>query len=975
MLDRRCGDDGALRTEVQALLREQDRAEGLLDVPAWEAAAAAFVDDDVRETTAHLVTGRHLGPFVVEGRAGAGGMGEVYRARDTRLDRTVAIKVLPPETAGDVESRARLQLEARAVSALAHPNICPLFDIRCDDGVDYLVMEYLTGRTLAERMEPSATAEGERRPLPIDEAISYGAQIADALAAAHRGGIVHCDLKPSNIMLTKEGVKLLDFGVSRIRRAPLVQASAGFGEPLSEVALLGTINYMAPEQFAGKEPDARTDLFAFGALLVEMLTGRRAFDGANSAAVVRAILDDPPPRVSERQPAAPPALDDLVRRCLLKDPDERWDSARLAADELRAIADTLTKADTVPTAADVPAAVVARAGPRRGWWPVAINSALAGFALFFALAWWNGREAVIPPSMWRVPVDLGPLYRLHPRFGFALISPDGSRILFRSRRADGNAALFTKRFDQSEPVPLEGTGDAMYPFFSPDGRWIAFFSGRALSKVSVDGGPVITICETPQVTARGGSWGDDGTIVVALSSGGGLSKVPSSGGFATVLTRLDPARHDVTHRWPQMLPGSRGVLFTAHTIASRYDDASIEVVSLETGERKTLVQRGFYGRYVSSGHLVFVRHNTLYAAPMDLKRLELTGPPVAVLNDVIADAEIGRLEFSVAETGAAMCLNGTWQPLQLALAWRDASGRAEPLAVVPGGYADPRVSPRSGRIALTVGEGSLSRRQIAILEPGRREPVQLASEAVDLSPLWAPDGQHVVFGSDRHGGLHNLYWRRADGAGPVVRLTWSNHIQAACSFSPDGRRLAYVDLDPLTRSGAWTIPLDLHDPDRPVPGQPEPLFQPSLEEGNVAFSPDGRWLAYDGTEGGTTEVFVRPAVAGTKTRWQVSRGGGAKPLWSKGGQELIYQMPQRGIARVRFAVEGERFVVDEPRPWPGVEIAVYDGSYTMRNFDLSADGRRLLVLDQPEPPIATPRSSVTLLLNFLDELRRRAPVR
>jgi serine/threonine-protein kinase len=981
-IERACGGDAGLRSEVEALLQEQARARHFLDTSAWEVAAQAFADEPEAERGPRLRSGARLGPFLIDGLAGVGGMGEVYRATDTRLGRTVAIKVLPPDAAGDAASRRRFETEARTISGLSHPHVCALYDIGTaepaeagsESPVDYLVMEYLQGRTLAERMAtptPGA-AQNDGPPMPLEEALAYGVQIAGALAAAHARGIVHCDLKPGNVMLTREGVKLLDFGIARMKRAGLAGAPGAAGDGPAQSApsggLHGTINYMAPEQFAGKEPDARSDMFAFGALLFEMVTGRRAFDASSPAGVLTAILGVPPPPVSAHQPRAPRALDDLVSRCLAKDPDERWDSARLAADELRRMSSDAPVVNAA--AADASADRGARAAARwlSGWRLAAAALALGGLALAVQMTWPTSDAALTP--LQRLDLDLGG-FEVHPRTAHALLSPDGSRIVYSAADAGGRRALRVRRLDKASPTELYD--GAVWPFLSPDGRWVGFLTGGRMYKVGIDGGTPMPVCDAPFAAVRGVNWGDDGTIAFAPDLTGGLMRVPSSGGTPVALTVLDPARKEVTHRWPQILPGSRAVLFTAHSVTRNYDEASIEVQRLDTGERKTLHRGGYNGRYLPSGHLVFVRHATLYAAPMDLTGLELRGPAVPVLDGIVGDSDLGWFEFSASAAGAALCFTGDWQQRTYSPVWYDRSGRAERIPIPLAPYADPRVSPRGRAIAFSIGEQFASR-LIGFHEPGLHELRRIPSDRFDLSPIFAPDGAHVVFGRQNDQGV-DLCWRRTDGTGPVQRLVTGKYVRWASSFSSDGRELFYTETHPDTLSDIWAVSLDLRDPDHPVVGMPRPILQTAFSEESAAISPDGRWVAYHSLEAHRREIYVRPAAGadeGRAARIQVSRDGGVQPLWVPGHQELLYERTaDHALIIVPYRVARGEFIVGAPRPWPGVRIEPGDASYSIRGFDVSPDGDRVLVMARPDPAPVQSRAAVTLLLNFFDELRRR----
>jgi hypothetical protein len=968
-LDRRCGTDHDLRRQVESLLAEQRHAETLLRTPAWDAAAVAF-EDDAPSGGPRLLPGHRLGPFEINDLVGAGGMGEVYRARDTRLGRTVALKVLPPDAAADPDRRHRLEVEARAVSAFNHPHICALFDTRSDEGIDYLVMEYLEGVTLAERL---GRAEREDEGgLTLGEALEYGAEIAEALTAAHREGIVHRDLKPGNVMLTREGVKLLDFGLAKMK-TPVLADAAGVAAPAPRTAagvVLGTVNYMSPEQLQGREADPRSDLFSFGALLYEMVTGRRAFDGASPASVMAAILDREPSPPSDWQPVAPATLDLLVQGCLAKDPARRWDSALLAAAELRRIAADIKGRDPkallrgAPTGGARRARAVARL--RR---PLILSA--GGLSVILALVLWQPWRTSPPlVRMQRIDLDLGMGFSPHPHTATAALSPDGARAVFAGRTADGED-LFVRSFDRPEVVPLH-VGGGSDLFFSPDGQWVGFFRDRKIRKVKVTGGPDIEMCDAPMWGGRGASWGDDGLIVLGLGQGEGLWRLPAGGGVPSPLTTLDASRRELTHRWPQVLPGSNVVIFTSHTFLGRYDEATIEAVDVATGTRKTLHRGGYFGRYVPSGHLVFVRHNVLFAAPMDLDRLELTGPPVPVIEAVLGDEELGRMQLSFANTGAALALTGHWEPPRTVPAWRERDGRVTRLPVPPGDYADPRLSPDARRVLFTERQGVT--RQIIVCEQGRDTPLRLVSSSIDMSPVWAPDGEHIAFNSDRDRGVFNLYWRRADGAGEVQRLTRSPNLQAPSSFSPDGRRLVFVEFESPTGSNTKVLSLELADPDHPVPGEAVIVGDLANVSSWPVLSPDGRWFAYTSSESGTSALYVR-ASDGVTGKWLAAAGGFGNPEWTRDGRSVLFQGPDHQVMVVDVGVRARALIPGTPRPWPWWTVTSSDPRHTLRNFDVSPDGRRLLILDPADPPgAAKPRAAVTLLQNFFDELRRLAPV-
>ena len=677
LLDRECAGDADLRGDVESLLAAQAEADRLLDIPAVQHAPIA-ADAPSATRPPRFTPGARLGPFELGALIAAGGMGEVYRARDTRLGRTVALKVLPHDDAADPDRRRRMEAEARAVSLLNHPNICALYDIGTDGGADYLVMEYLEGETLAARLSRGGAAGGPSSSgVPFAEALEVGAQIADGLAAAHRAGVIHRDLKPGNVMLTPGGVKLLDFGLAKT--SPDFEGAASVADGRSRPrtvsgVVMGTVNYMAPERLHGKPADARSDLFAFGALLFEMLTGRRAFEGSSPLTVIIGILERDPPVLADLQPLAPPALDRLVRGCLAKNPAERWDSALLAAQELRRIGagertpvpvDRDDPAPRLPPDAPPPlerqpsvdAGSRARALTRRRW--LRWSAAAALLVAAAAAVWWSLTPASSPGRLQRFDLDLGRRFTPHPRTGQVLLSPDGTRIVFAGVGADGEPDLFVRRLDRADSIPL-GTGGGEDLFFSPDGRWLGYFFKGRLLKVPVAGGRPVELCAVPEPTAGGADWGDGGFLVAALGPDGLLARIPETGGEPSALTAPGVERQEVTGRWPQVLKGSEAVIFSRPPPVGDAEGGTIEGVWLGTGRRATLARDAAFGRHLPSGHLVFVRRGTLYAAPMDAARLILTGPSVPVLGPVAFDDASGSMPFSVATTGAAVLLTGEW---------------------------------------------------------------------------------------------------------------------------------------------------------------------------------------------------------------------------------------------------------------------------------------------------------------------------
>jgi Tol biopolymer transport system component/predicted Ser/Thr protein kinase len=913
-----------------------------------------------------LTTGTKLGPYEITGAIGAGGMGEVYRARDTRLDRTVAIKVLPQHLADTPEAKQRFEREARAISALNHPHICALYDVGSQNGTDFLVMEYIEGETLAARIGKGL--------IPVKELLEIGIQIADALDKAHRGGIIHRDLKPSNIMLTKEGVKLLDFGLAKS-----VDYSMATGSTLSPTdtpgrksltergMVVGTFQYMSPEQIEGKELDSRSDIFSFGAVLYEMATGRGAFSGGSRASVIAAILASDPPLISTLQPMTPPALDRAVRQCLAKNPEDRWQTTRDLLLELKWIAEAGSQAG-------VPATIVSHRKTReRTLSAVAAVLALIAIALAIGFV----QRAPKLAQQIRLTAELGADASLSEigSGADAVLSPDGTRIAFVAEGAERKPRLYVRSLDQMQATVISGTEDARDPFFSPDGQWIAFFAQGKLKKISVQGGEAFTLCEAPN--ERGGSWGDTGLIVFAPGPGTPLSKVSSAGGIPEPFTVLDGHNLAGTHRWPQFLPGGKDVLFTFSPTGIGFDEADIVVYSGASGKSKTVLHGGSYAHYVPSGYLVYERSNTLFAAPFDLQRLEVTGESAPVLEGV-ATSTTGGAQFSVSDSGTLLYVGGSAANPDVAIYWMDASGKFTPLRETPGNYHDLAISPDGKRLAMDITNGDRS--DIWVYDWERDALTRLTFSAnQNYAPVWTPDGQRIVYASAEKGAAPNLWWIRADGGGDAQRLTESPDAQYPSSWSPNGDVLAFSQMKPGIGWGIMTMPLEGSEESGWKPGQPKSIaYTPSVDL-LPALSPDGRWIAYMSNESGMYEVYVRP-FPGPGGKWQVSNGGGHRiggwgPKWSRNGNELLFFVPSSGqIMAVSYASSGDSFRADKPHLWSPGKFPDRRNNIFSSNFSLHPDGKRIAVFktsstESGPPPIKT----VSFIFNFFEELRRKVP--
>jgi eukaryotic-like serine/threonine-protein kinase len=910
-----------------------------------------------------LSSGDRLGPYEILSAVGAGGMGEVYTARDTRLDRVVAIKILPDVLAADDAFRERFDREARTISQLAHPNICRLYDV----GDGFLVMEYLEGESLAARL-----GRGVLKP---NDALRTAIEVAGALDAAHRAGIVHRDLKPGNVMLTKSGAKLLDFGLAKVTTPGLLGnrlRGAGVANltspptmstPLTQQGtILGTFQYMAPEQLEGAEADARADIFAFGALLYEMVTGKKAFTGKSQVSVMAAILDHDPPSVSVLQPGTPAALDRLITKCLAKDPEARWQSARDVASEIEWIAETW-QSDAAAAAQQSPASHRAHSRERL-WIAAALLASIAAGVM------WVVRRPVVPtpPPPLRFSTELGADVSLVVNnFGAsAVISPDGSILVFVGQPTGGtNSQLYVRRMDQLQASALSGTAGAGGPFFSPDGQWIAFFADAKLKKIAVTGGAAITLCDA--AAGRGGTWGDDNTIVFspATTSGVTLVRVSAAGGKPEPVAKLGDGQ--ATQRWPQWLPGGKGVLFMGsnHT-GGLYDDANMIVQPLPTGPSKIVQRGGYFARYLPSGHLVYIHEGTLFAAPFDLNRLELTGLPVPAVEGISSGGG-GGAQVSISNNGTLAYVAGQTINGDPAIHWMDRSGKTTPLRAVGAGWNSIHFAPDGKRIAMDIGANGLS--DVWIYDWARDTPTRLTFDAVSAAePVWTPDGKRITFGSRRGDrSTPNLYWQRADGTGEIQRLTESKSLQIATSWHPSGKFLAFTERNPQTADDVMILPMEGDDRQGWKPGKPTVFLNSPFIEANAVFSPDGRWVAYQSNESGANEVYVRP-FPGPGGKWQISTDGGTFPTWSQSRHELFYSRTGRLLVAA-YDVEHDSFRAQKPRVWSPVAFRPRPRG---RPYDLHPDGERFALAPNIETQVAA-KDKVTFVLNFFDELKRIAP--
>ncbi len=863
-----------------------------------------------------LAPGTFLGPYEITGPAGAGGMGEVYRARDTRLDRQVAIKVLPSHLSGDAALRARLEREARAISQLNHPNICTLHDVGNDGGVTFLVMEYLEGETLAAR-----TARG---PLPLPAALRVAMPVAEALDRAHGSGIVHRDLKPSNIFLVRAPgasspplVKLLDFGLAKAAASPLaVGESAPTAALLTgEGAILGTLQYMAPEQLEGREVDARADIFAFGAVLYEMLTGQPAFRGASQASLIASILTRDPPPVSTAIAGMPPFVDHVIAGAVAKDPAERWASMHDVLLQLRWIAEH-------PSVAA--AATAAPPAARRGrlWWRTAALALLLAIAAALALI---ARRTDAPGAVvhFEVPPPPGTSF-LSAGFGVsymaAVVSHDGSRIILPAIGADGVRRLWLRRTDAAEPQPLARTGGGFLPFWSPDDRSIAFFADGKLMRLDLPDGTPRVLCDAP--LGFGGTWSRDGVIVFAPAADAPLHRVSAAGGQVVPMTSLDAARGQVSHRFPGFLPDGRHVLYLARS--SQPEQSALLIGSLDSAATETVMATQQAGVFVPPHWLAFARGGMgsgplggeLFVQRFDPDRRRPSGDATPLVQGVIAD-EAGKGGYSFSGQGT---LAYRTQGVRAAtLQWYSRAGRLESIVGEPGDFTVPRLSPDGRRVAVAVA-GSIWIRDLA------RGTVLRMVGTAHCCPVWSPDGSRVAF---RRG--QDLAIRVISGTGGETVVLANGATNTPTQWTPDGRAILFQTTGP-NRVDALLLPLA-------EPRTPRPVLQSPFNDEQAQVSPDGRWIAYTSDEAGRPDVYVQD-YPGLASRTLISTSGGADPQWRADGRELFFLGTDQRLMAVAVT-PGATFEAGIPVPL--FQTSVTGLTDVRTHYQPTADGQRFLV--------------------------------
>jgi Tol biopolymer transport system component len=857
-------------------------------------------------------------------------MGEVYRARDTRLDRTVAVKVLPAHLATDPSLRQRLEREAKALSSLSHPNICGLFDIGQQDGVDFLVMEHLEGETLAQRLS--------RGPLPADELLRCSLQIADALDKAHRRGVVHRDLKPANIMLGKGGAKLLDFGLAKANAGAVAVSEVSSSptesrRPLTtEGTLLGTFQYMAPEQLEGKEADVRTDIFALGAVLYEMATGKRAFSGTSQASLIASIMHEQPPPISTLQPLTPPAFDRVVRACLAKDPDDRWQTAHDVVLELQWIQEGGSQAG-------LPAPVSARRHNREKLAWAAFSLALvvaAGFAAGFVQRAPRAR----PIGRFQIAAPEGFSF-----IGSPSLSPNGRMIAFDGRDAVGEVRIWIRQMDVLAPRALSGTEGASRPFWSPDSRFVAFVAGGKLKKVDVSGGPPQSLADTPG--GSDGSWSREGVLLLDGRGSDPILRIPAAGGAPKPEVKSNPSADVVGVGWPQFLPDGRHFLYV---VVARNGTSKLMLRALDSEDSKLLIETPSRVQFVEPGYLLYVKEDTLVAQRFDAKRLRIEGEAVPLSEGLGIDA-VGLAHFTASDDGTLVYRAGETRNRQLL--WVERSGKERDAVGDPAEWGDVWPAPDGRRLVVDLSERS-TRPDLWIRDLARGTNTRFTFDpASEIAPVWSPDGRRIVFSSNRNG-VFNLYEKDAAGTGEERELLASETLDIAADWSRDGRLLLFYRQGKDTGWDIWALSMQ---------GEKKafPVVQTKFAELRPSLSPDGRYMAYQSDESGRAEIYVVNFPT-PSSKWQVSTSGGRQPFWSANGREIFYLSLDNALMAVDVEV-ASTFTAGTPqrlfpaRLQPGTLRAQYRPS---------PDGQRFLTL----APLG--RDSImpmTVVLNWTEELK------
>ncbi len=891
-----------------------------------------------------LPTGTRLGHFEIVEPIGAGGMGQVYRARDTRLGRDVAIKILPAKMAESPGFKERFDLEAKIISSLNHPHICVLHDIGHDQGVDYLVMEYLEGESLADRLQ--------KGPLATGELLETAVQIADALDRAHREGLIHRDLKPGNIMMTRSGAKLLDFGVAKSTEGGPAGEMAEVTRTSALTAagtVVGTFQYLAPEILSGAEADVRSDIFSFGAVLYEMATGRRAFEGTTQAIIIASILKETPPRLSEVSPGIPRGLERLIDTTMTKDPEKRRQSVHDLKLELQALTEDtstgmlpISGANTGVLSGEAAAVSLEDGERKRSPW---LLTTLILAVLVVALVAWVTlkpesqrpvlRTAILPPegaSFVPTGIDVGS----------AVLSPDGTRIAFVAHR-DGVTQLWVRDLDAVEAKPLAGTEEARRIFWSPDSKFIGYFANAKLKKVGADGGPSLVL--TDVIDSRGATWNENGVILYTPSYLGPIYQIPAGGGKGRPATLGDETQAR-THRYPHFLPDGDHFLFLDRgTTSGSGSDPTIRIASLSGGvtEGEVLLAAASNAVY-HDGYLVFARQDTLMAQPFDADALELNGDPVVVAADLVFDLSFSHGAFSVAGNGLLSYHAGQAHS-QTQLSWFDREGNELGELDAPRLYDGPALSPTGDRLAVVITDDESGKGDIWIFDLERGSKNRLTfDDGDDMMASWTPDGKSVAYAFARAAGGYEPYIKSADGSGPGRPMFEATGDAFPFNWTPDGRSLIFGATD---HGGAFTLNVA-------ADGETSTLWSIPGDDGTAQLSRDGKWLAYVSTESGRNEIFVSPFPTGGG-KWQISTEGGLEPRWRRDGKELFYRTPDGTLVSVAVSVSEQQPSFGEGQP-----LFRTRSKSVWFSYDVSPDGQRFIV----NTPLPNHRQSITLVQNW-----------
>jgi eukaryotic-like serine/threonine-protein kinase len=869
-------------------------------------------------------------------------MGEVYRAHDERLGRHVAIKIVPTTYADDPDRLRRFEQEARAASALNHPNILSIYDIGQKDGAPYVVSELLEGETLSKRID--GTQLSQRR------ALEYALQIAHGLAAAHAKGIIHRDLKPDNIFITNdERVKILDFGLAKLTQPDFTQTQSNIVTRRVETdpgSVMGTVSYMSPEQLKGLDVDPRSDIFSLGSVLYEMLAGQGPFYRESVAETMSAILKEDPPDLSRANKTVSQDFERLINHCLEKNPEARFHSARDLAFALDALPTSGTTvaipAGTAPISARLPSSVTLRH---------IIVGTVAAMAVIAAVAL---VVAFILPYFRRTPTEAHTVrFFINPpekaSFGPFAISPDGLHLAFVASDAFGKASLWVRPLDSPIAQPLSGTEDAIYPFWSPDSRFIGFFAGGKLKKIELSGGTVQTLCNA--AIPRGGSWSSSGVIVFGPSPNEALYQVADAGGPASPLTKLEPSRQEASHRWPFFLPDGRHFLYS---VLGGPQSQGIWVTTLDGKDTRRLLNiSSSIAMYAAPGYMLFRHEATLMGQVFDVNKLQLSGDAFPVAEQVGFDLSTFQTYFSVSQTGVIAYSAATGGKTQLT--WIDRTGKELGLVGPPANYIRPSLSPDGKRVAVD-GSDSQGNRDVWLLDLASGNSTRFTFDpAQDLFAVWSPDGSRIVFGSDREG-PRNLYQRSAKGADKEELLLKSDFNAYPVDWSHDGRYIAYVINDPKTKIDVWVLPVTGDQ-------KPFPFAKTEASERGARFSPDGKWLAYVSDESGVPQIYVEtfPSSGG---KWQVSTSGGYHIAWRQDGKELFYVAADRKMMAVDIKGEGANFEAGPPTPLFELRVPNYTGSQAQ--FAVTPDGQKFLIANTHGENKSEP---ITVALNWTANLK------